>query len=69
MAAREGGPGGVRPGAGRKPKALEEKQRNRAMVSLTDAEYAAILAAAGDEPIGSFIRRVVLRSLARRRAK
>ena len=53
--------GGVRPGAGRKPLPPDEKQRNRIMVSLTDAEYQALLEATGDEPVGAFARKVLLR--------
>ena len=59
--------GGPRVGSGRKPKPQGEKQRNRIMASFTDAEYEAILDAAGDEPIGTIIRRIVLRYLARRK--
>ena len=54
-------------GSGRKPKPRNEKQRNRVMASFTDAEYDAMLDAAGDEPAASFIRRLVLRYLARRK--
>ena len=65
--ARRQGRGGVRPGSGRKPLPPEEKQRNRIMLNLTDAEYAQLLEAAGEEPASSFARRVLLRYLARRR--
>ena len=61
------GRGGVRPGSGRKPLPPEEKQRNRIMLSLTDAEYHALLDAAEDEPPSAFARRVLARYLARRR--
>ena len=37
------------------------------MVSLTPEEMAALEAASGDEALGAFVRRLVLRSLARRR--
>lgn len=57
----------MRQGAGRKAKAPDEKQRNRLMVSLTDEEWEALVKAAGDEPLGGFVRRLLLRSLARRR--
>lgn len=69
MAAKKTGRGGARVGAGRKPKAVEDRQRNRATVSLTDEEYEELEAAAGDESIGTFLRRVVLRYLARQRKR
>ena len=37
------------------------------MVSLTDEEWEALAKAAGEEPLGGFVRRLLLRSLARRR--
>ena len=52
---------------GRKPKRASKKQSKRAMVALTPGEWRSVKAAAGDEPIGTFIRRIVLRYLARRR--
>jgi hypothetical protein len=58
--------GGVRPGSGRKPKPRETKQGRDVSMALTEAEYAALRQAAGDEPLGTFARRIVLRSLARR---
>ena len=57
----------MREGAGRKPRPVEEKQRNRLMVSLTDSEYAELENAAGNEPLGTFARRVLKRYLARRK--
>lgn len=66
MAASKGR-GGVRPGAGRKPKPIHTKQRNRLVVLLTDEELRQLEGAAADEPLGTFARAVLLRSLARRR--
>jgi len=66
MAAHKGR-GGMRPGAGRKPKPRDEKQGRPLMLRMTDAEHAALREAAKDEPLATFARRLVLRSLARRR--
>jgi hypothetical protein len=52
---------------GRKPKRPSEKQSRRAMVTFTPGEWRGLKAAAGDEPVGTFIRRLVLRYLARLR--
>lgn len=64
---RKGGRGGVRQGSGRPPKPVEEKQARRVMVNLTEAEHAELLDAADGQPVGGFVRRIVLRYLARRR--
>lgn len=61
------GRGGPQPGSGRKPLPLAKKQRNRVMLNLTDDEYMALIAAAGNEPAAAFARTIVLRYLARRR--
>jgi len=61
------GRGGMRPGAGRKPKPAKERLRNRVMFSLSDAEFDALEKARGGESMSAFLRRMVLRSLARRR--
>jgi hypothetical protein len=61
------GRGGARPGSGRPPKPAAEKQRNAVMIRLTDAEREALEGAAGGEPLGVFLRRLVNRYLARRR--
>lgn len=61
------GSGGRRAGAGRKPKPPGEKQAWHIQVSLTEAEYEALADAAQDEPLASYIRRVLLRHLARRK--
>ena len=52
---------------GRKPKRASEKQSRRAMVTFTPGEYREVKKAAEDEPVGTFIRRIVLKYLARRR--
>jgi hypothetical protein len=67
MVAKKQGVGGMRPGAGRKPLPLEEKQRNRVLLNLTDAEYTQLVDLAGDEPVSTCARRIVVRYLARRR--
>ena len=64
---RKKGRGGVRAGSGRKAKAAGEKQRNRVVLLLTDQELRELNQAAGTEPLGTHARRVLLRSLARRR--
>ena len=59
--------GGLREGAGRKPRPPELHRRNRLMLNLTDAEYDRLLAAAKGRPPATFAREIVLRDLARRR--
>jgi hypothetical protein len=51
---------------GRKPKPPGEKQDRKIMTTFTDAEYRALEQAAGEEPLGTWIRKLVLRALARR---
>ena len=65
--ATRGNVGGMRPGAGRKPKPRDEKQSRSVMLSLTESEYAALREAADEEPIATVARRLVVRALARRR--
>ena len=65
--AAQSGRGGLRPGAGRKPKRSDAKQRNRVVVLLTDKELRKLEQGASEEPLGTFARSVLLRSLARRR--
>lgn len=67
MLATKKGRGGMRPGAGRKPKLMGARQRNRVVLLLTDDELRQLGRAAEVEPLGSFARRIVLRYLARRR--
>ena len=66
-AQRKGKVGGMRPGAGRKPKPRDEKQGRALMLHLTEAEFAALQDAAGEEPLATVARRLVVRSLARRK--
>lgn len=54
-------------GAGRKPKPAGEKQRKAVTIYLTDAEHQDLEEVAGEESLAGFVRRVLLRSLARRR--
>ncbi|HME69198.1 MAG TPA: hypothetical protein VKM54_04950 [Myxococcota bacterium] len=68
MAEKKGKRGGVRPGAGPKPKPIEERRRNRLVLNLKDRELEAIERAAGERPAADFARDVVLRYVARRRA-
>jgi len=57
----------MRPGAGRKPLPIEKRLRNRIMFSVSDEELRALEEACGDEPLSVYLRRMVRRSLARRR--
>lgn len=52
---------------GRPPVAPEERHRNRVTINLTDREYEELTQAAEDEAVGTLLRRIVLRYLARRR--
>jgi hypothetical protein len=66
MAARRRGKvGGARPGAGRKPKPASEKQSEKFMATFTPSEAQALRRAAGTEPVGTFLRRLVVRHLRR----
>jgi hypothetical protein len=56
-------------GAGRKPKPAAERKSELVSVYLTPAELAALRRAAGSDSLGAFVRRVLLRALARRRRK
>ncbi len=64
---KKNGRGGPRVGSGRPRKPVSEKQRHSVAASLTDAEYRKLREAAGREPLGAYVRRLVLRHLARRR--
>jgi len=59
--------GGARPGAGRKPKPPGEKQSEKVQAAFTPAELRKLREAAGEKPVGSYLRKLVLRHLARRR--
>jgi hypothetical protein len=54
---------------GRPPLPKGRKQRNRLQVALTDEELTGLQAAAGDEALGSYIRRVLVRHLGRSHAR
>ena len=56
-----------RRGAPSKP--VEERLRNRLMVSLTDAELAELHEAAGDTPVAVYVRETLMRHLKRRRRR
>ncbi len=56
-----------RPGGGRKPLPPDERRSRQVMVRFTEGDFAALEAAAGDEGVSGFIRRVVLHNLSRRR--
>jgi hypothetical protein len=64
---RRKGPGGVRPGAGRKPKPKDEKQSRQVMVTFTEREYEQLTWTAGDQPLATYIRNLVLLVLRRAR--
>jgi hypothetical protein len=61
------GRGGPRVGAGRKPKPAHERQEHAVTVNLTQAEHSNLTSAAAREPLGAYVRRLILRHLARRR--
>lgn len=65
-AMKKRGRGGRRPGAGRPSKEAGEKQSERVLVSLTPEEKRALEEAAGDEALGSYLRRLLVRHLSRR---
>lgn len=65
-AKRKSGRGGARPGAGRKPKALEEKRGRKVTVALTGREYESLRSLSGDEALALYVRRLVLRHLRRK---
>ena len=46
---------------------MNQKQRNRVVMNLTDEEYTALGNAASDAPLAAFTREIMLRYLARRR--
>jgi hypothetical protein len=61
------GRGGARVGAGRKPKPVSEKQSEVVSVKLTRDERKELEGAAGDTTLSAYVRRLILRHLARRR--
>ena len=52
---------------GRPPLPADQVRKHRIMVNLSVQELDQLEAAAGHEPLGAFVRRVLLRYLARRR--
>jgi len=64
---KKNGRGGPRVGAGRPRKPASEKQRHYVAASLTEAEYRELGEAAGRDPLGAYVRRLILRHLARRK--
>jgi hypothetical protein len=61
------GRGGSRVGAGRKPKPAHERHVLAVTVNLTEAEHNELRSAAAREPLGAYVRRLILRHLVRRR--
>lgn len=59
--------GGARPGAGRPPKPVNERQRHSVTAKLSDEELRELKRAAKDEPLGSYVRSLIVRHLVRRR--
>jgi len=59
--------GGRRPGAGRKPKPPGERQRNAVVAKLTDDEFKQLRRVAGETGLGTYVRTLILRHLARKR--
>ena len=64
---KNNGRGGPRMGSGRPRKPASAKQRHYVAASLTDAEYRELGEAAAREPLGAYVRRLILRHLVRRR--
>lgn len=67
VAKRKAGRGGARVGAGRKPKPPGEKQDQPVMAKFTLVERQALERAAAGAALGTYLRELVLRHLARRR--
>ena len=69
MSARKkrNGRGGARVGSGRKPKPASEKQSEVVSVKLTLGEREALEDAAGELTLSAYVRRLIVRHLARRR--
>ncbi len=62
------GRGGVREGSGRKPfKDPAAVRSERVLFMITKAELAKLKKAAGDVPLSTFVRKIVVRSLERRK--
>jgi hypothetical protein len=65
--AKKQGRGGARPGAGAKPKPKNEKQSRQVMLTFTEREYDQLTWTAGDQPLATYIRNLVLLVLRRAR--
>ena len=65
-AKKRNGRGGARMGAGRKPKPAAEKQSEVVSVKLTRDERKELEGAAGHTTLSAYVRRLILRHLARR---
>jgi hypothetical protein len=61
------GRGGARPGAGAKPKPKDQKQSRQVMLTFTENEYAQLTWTAGDQPLATYLRDLVLLVLRRSR--
>ena len=64
MAKRKRGPGGARPGAGRKPSPPGQARRNRVVVMLTDGELKELKKRA-EGPLGTAAHKIIAASLSR----
>ena len=61
------GRGGPRVGSGRPRKKASTKQRHGIGLTVTGAEFRQLEDLADGEPLGTYVRRLVLRHLARKR--
>ncbi len=59
--------GGPRAGSGRPPLPLGKRRRHRLVVNLTDSEFRALRDLAGEMPLATYLRRLVVRHVARRK--
>jgi hypothetical protein len=64
---RKRGRGGARPGAGAKPKPKDQKQSRQVMLTFTEKEYDQLTWTAGDQPLATYLRNLVLLVLRRAR--
>ena len=66
-AKKRNGRGGARVGAGRKPKPETERRSETVSTKLTKGERADLEGAAKGESLSDYVRRLVIRHLARKR--
>ena len=59
--------GGARRGAGAKPKTKDKKQSRQVMLTFTEKEYDQLTWTAGDQPLATYLRNLVLLVLRRAR--